>query len=76
MILKSTFKSMRGQNQLWLAARGTAWLGRGGAATRLDQGPERAALRNIPQLAMGQRARRNRPYPWSVEEACTFLEKA
>lgn len=24
---------------------------------------------------MGQRTRRNRPYPWSVVKACTFLEK-
>lgn len=32
--------------------------------------------KNVAQLVKVQRARRKRPEPWSVEEACTFLENA
>lgn len=32
--------------------------------------------KNVAQLVKGQRARGKQPEPWSVEEACTFLENA
>ncbi|MER5371827.1 hypothetical protein [Streptomyces sp. NPDC002553] len=31
---------------------------------------------NVAQLVKVERARRKRPEPWSVEEACSFLESA
>ncbi|WP_308295712.1 site-specific integrase [Streptomyces odontomachi] len=37
---------------------------------------EERISKNVAQLVKVQRARRKRPDPWSVEEACTFLENA
>ncbi|WP_263579391.1 site-specific integrase [Streptomyces sp. PSKA30] len=37
---------------------------------------EERIAKNVAQLVKVQRARRKRPDPWSVEEACTFLENA
>jgi integrase len=37
---------------------------------------EERISKNIAQLVKVQRARRKRPDPWSVEEACAFLENA
>ncbi|MFF3886952.1 tyrosine recombinase XerC [Streptomyces sp. NPDC001914] len=37
---------------------------------------EERISKNVAQLVKVQRARRKRPEPWSVEEACAFLENA
>ncbi|MGY1526584.1 tyrosine-type recombinase/integrase [Streptomyces sp. MN3] len=37
---------------------------------------EERISKNVAQLVKVQRARRRRPDPWSVEEACAFLENA
>ncbi|MFF4843710.1 site-specific integrase [Streptomyces collinus] len=37
---------------------------------------EERVSKNVAQLVKVQRARRKRPDPWSVEEACSFLENA
>ncbi|RNG38138.1 tyrosine-type recombinase/integrase [Streptomyces botrytidirepellens] len=37
---------------------------------------EELVSKNVAQLIKVQRARRKRPDPWSVEEACSFLENA
>ncbi|WP_278190680.1 site-specific integrase [Streptomyces spinosisporus] len=37
---------------------------------------EERISKNVAQLVKVQRARRKRPDPWSVEEACAFLENA
>ncbi|MFF3911623.1 helix-turn-helix domain-containing protein [Streptomyces sp. NPDC001848] len=37
---------------------------------------EERISKNVAQLVKVQRARRKRPDPWSVEEACSFLENA